>query len=234
MGPASRARWVDRQQAKLAASDATNADYLGSAVAIDGDVRDLFGTSITLSGDTVVVGTYRHVNAGLACGAAYVFVRSGSMWTQQARLVSGDAQENDAFGRSVAVLGDTWVVGALLDDERGLDSGSAHVFTRAAAVWSERAKLNAGDEETLDRFGRSLALVGGTVVVGAFGRTDAARGTGAAYVFAGGGATRTQWGKLLASETAEADHFGMCVAASGAAAVVGSAWDDDEGERAAR
>ena len=203
------------QQAKLLASD--------------GNVRDLFGTSVALSGDTVVVGTYQHDNAGLACGAAYVFVRSGSTWTEQAKLVPGDAQENDAFGRSVAVLGDTLVAASLLDDDLGLDSGSVYVFTRAAGVWSERAKLNAGDEEALDGFGRSVALVGGTVVVGAFGRSDAAMGTGAAYVFAGDGATWSQWGKLVAAETAEADHFGTCVAASGAVAVVGSAWDDDAG-----
>ena len=179
-----------------------------------GDERagDQFGTTVGLSGDTAVVGAFLDDHAGgMWAGSAYVFVRGGTTWSEQAKLTASDAEASDRFGRSVAVSGDTVVVGAFQDDHSGVeDAGSAYVFVRSGTTWSEQAKLTAGDAAELpfgpplppgDRFGYSLALSGDTAVVGA--HHDSVGGdfyAGSAYVFVRGGTTWTEQAKLTASD----------------------------------
>jgi hypothetical protein len=105
---------------------------------------------------------------------------SGGVWTQQAKLTASDAAGGDFFGRSVAVSGDTAVVGANGDDDAGSSSGSAYVFVRSGTVWTQQAKLTASDAATSDQFGVSLAVSGDTAVIGAY-RFPA--DIGSAYVF---------------------------------------------------
>jgi hypothetical protein len=93
-----RAGGVWTEQTKLTASDAA--------------ASDLFGLSVSVSGDTVVVGAYGDDDAGSDSGSAYVFVRSGGMWTEQTKLTASDAAASDNFGQSVSVSGDTVVIGA--------------------------------------------------------------------------------------------------------------------------
>ena len=131
------------QQATLAASDAGDGDDFGISVAIDKD--------------TLVVGAGGEdpkdvINAG----AAYVFTRTGTVWSQQAKLIAGDAAAGDRFGISVAISGNTAVVGAWLDDGVGADSGSAYVFARNGTVWTQQAKLTAGDTAGGDQFGKGI------------------------------------------------------------------------------
>ena len=107
--------------------------FLGSKeiklIASDGMADDVFGTSCAISGDTVVIGARSaDSDTGANSGAAYVFVRSGSSWLQQAKLTAGDGAATDIFGSSVAISGDTAVVGAYLDDDAGMDSGSAYIY----------------------------------------------------------------------------------------------------------
>ena len=91
-------------------------------------------------------------------------------WTEQAKLTASDGAELDFFGSSVAIAGDTIVVGARLDDVNGItDSGSAYVFTRTGTTWTEQAKLTASDGAAADFFGTSVAIAGDTIVVGALG-----------------------------------------------------------------
>ncbi len=97
--------------------------------ASDGAAGDMFGVSVAISGDTAVVGAYHDDDNGADSGSAYVFVRSGSGWTQQAKLTASDGAAGDLFGVSVAISGDTAVVGAFYDDDNGADSGSAYVYT---------------------------------------------------------------------------------------------------------
>ena len=116
-----------------------------------------------------------------------MFVRSGGTWTQQAKLTASDAAADDLFGISVAVAGDTAVVGAYFDDTpAGTDAGSAYVFVRSGGTWTQQAKLTASDAAASDQFGVSVAVAGDTAVVGAYvDDTPAGDDAGSAYVFAG-------------------------------------------------
>ena len=82
---------------------------------------------------------------GSDSGSAYVFMRTGTTWTEQAKLTASDGAAVDEFGVSVAIAGDTIVVGAWQDDDNGANSGSAYVFTRTGTTWTEQAKLTASD-----------------------------------------------------------------------------------------
>ena len=96
-------------------------------------------------------------------------MRSGGVWSQQQKLEASDAEDGDGFGLSVTISGDTVVISAAIDDgAAGADQGSAYVFVRSGAVWSQQQKLEASDAGAGDYFGNSVAISGETVVVGAF------------------------------------------------------------------
>ncbi len=181
--------------------------------ASDGATNDSFGDSVSISGDTAVVGADGRKSL---TGAAYVFVRSGSTWSQQAELKASDGAKFDEFGVSVAVSGDTAVVGAY---QRKGGIGAVYVFTRSGSTWSQQAELTAADGAQNSSFGYSVALSGSTAVVGAFARNSF---VGAAYVFFGSGSTWSQQAELTASDGATDDYFGSSVAVSGSTAVVGA------------
>ncbi len=216
------------------------------------------GTSVAVSGDTVVVGApYEASNAtgvngnpaddsAYGSGAAYIFTRSGTVWTQQAYLKAGNAEAKDEFGISVAVAGDTVVVGAEFEasnatgvngnptDNSAFGSGAAYVFTRSGTVWTQQAYLKAGNAGVTDYFGVSVAVSGDTVVVGALGEASNATGVngnssnnsadyaGAAYVFTRSGTLWTQQAYLKAGNTGAFDYFGGSVAVSGDTVVIGA------------
>ena len=205
------------EQAKLIASDAATSDQFGH---------------VAISGDTIIVGAGAHDHAGLdGAGSAYVFVRSGTTWTQQAELVPSDAAVGDAFGFSVAIHGETAVVGAQSDDLGvGADAGSAYVFVRSGTTWTEQAKLVASDGSAGARFGYSAAVSGDTAILGAIldapgGRSNA----GSAYLFARSGTTWAQAAKLVASDSRAGDFFGYSVGLDGGTAIVGSYGADPGG-----
>src|SRR6266540_1557651 len=151
----------------------------------------VFGISVAISGETVVVGAPGDDSRG----SAYVFARNGGVWSQQQKLLASDAAAGDAFGESVATRGETVVVGA----RGGGVGGSAYVFARSSGVWSQQQKLRASDAAVADSFGASVAISGETVVVGAIGDDGAAgRDQGSAYVFARSGGVWTQQQKLEA------------------------------------
>ena len=203
------------QQAKLTASDSAASDF--------------FGISVSISGGTVVIGAEGDDDKGISSGSAYVFMRGGSSWSEQAKLTASDGAADDRFGHSVAIIGDTVVVGAFLDDDKGSSSGSAYVFVRSGSSWSEQAKLTASDGVKFDLFGNSVAINGDTVVVGAFTDDDQGSDSGSAYVFVRSGTSWSQQAKLTASDAAPGDVFGLSVAISGDTVVVGSPFDDDAG-----
>lgn len=158
-----------------------------------------FGFSVALSNNTLVVGAPER--AGKA-GGAYVFLRSGTLWGQQAAITGKTA--GDRFGWAVAVSGDTALVGAPFID---VAIGRVFVFARSGGTWTEGPKLSAvgGDEVTGAGFGVSLALEGDTAVVGANGMGGE---TGAAYVMVRSGSTFTHQSKLLAPDGKAGDNFG--------------------------
>ncbi|MFW5653767.1 MAG: FG-GAP repeat protein [Planctomycetota bacterium] len=186
-----------------------------------------FGCSVALSGSIAIVGarldgTFREPNRG----SAYLFdVTTAS---QIAKLRPRDVAEGDLFGSSVAISGSFAIVGASSDDDNGTDSGSAYlvdISDPAAPV--EIAKLLPRDGAASDFFGSSVAISDSTAIVGASRSADNGLSSGSAYLF--DVATGLQIVKLLPSDGAAGDRFGNAVAISGATAVVGALYDDDNG-----
>ncbi|MCP3962331.1 MAG: DUF11 domain-containing protein [bacterium] len=200
----------------------------------DAAPADLFGNSVSISGDTVVVGAPYDDDAGSKSGSAYVFVRSGTSWIEREKLTASDAAPGDEFGDSVAVSGDTILIGAARNDDAcpanpDCNSGSAYVFVRSGTSWVEQQKLTASDAAAVDLFGESVAISGETAVVGSAWDDDAGGHSGSAYVFVRSGTSWTQQQKLTASDAAIGDEFGRAVAISGDDVVIGARLDDDAG-----
>ena len=148
----------------------------------DGSAHDRFGLSVGLSGRRLVAGAYLDDAPSVDSGSAYVFERRAGAWIETARLVASDGSADDLFGFSVGISGRRLIVGALLDDDAGVDAGSAYVFERSAGAWAEVAKLRAPDGSGGDAFGVSVGISSERMLTGASG-DDGARGS--AYVFEG-------------------------------------------------
>ncbi len=183
--------------------------------------NDSFGSAVALSGDTALIGAFNKTVGGKSkAGAAYVFVRSGTGWAQQAELSDPNAASNDSFGYAVALSGDTALIGAFNKTVGGKSkAGAAYVFVRSGTGWAQQAELSDPNAAAGDRFGFSVALSGDTAVIGAVGRKGAA---GAAYVFVRSGTGWAQQTELRASDAAADNEFGSSVAVSGDTALVGA------------
>ena len=214
--------------------------------------------AVAVSGDTVVVGAHGKAaappgwtanqsdNWATDSGAAYVFTRSGTTWSQQAYLKASNTEADDYFGSCVAVSGDTVVVGAYGEDSSatGVDgdqsdnqasrAGAAYVFARSGATWSQQAYLKASNTEADDDFGylggrlrrhgggRGVSEDSSATGVDGNQSDNSADDSGAAYVFTRSGATWSQQAYLKASNTEADDYFGRAVAISGDTVVVGA------------
>ena len=221
---------VDSGSAYVFTRSGTSWSEQAKLSAADGAAGDEFGYSVALSGDTAVIGAARDDDKGNDSGSAYVFTRSGTSWSQQAKLTAADGAAGDVFSISVALSGDTAVIGADLDDEKGDNSGAAYVFTRSGSTWGQQAKLTADDGAAGDLFGIRVALSGVTAVIGAARDDDKGDNSGAAYVFIRSGTTWSQRAKLTAADGAANDRFGTRVALSGNTAVIGAILDDDNSD----
>ena len=210
--------WV--QEAKLTAG----------VIAGDSESEDWFGISLAIAGDTVIVGASHDDDGGTSSGSAYIFTRNNKVWEQQAKLTSLDASSGDLFGVSTAISGNTAVIGAVYDDDDGISSGSAYVFTRTGNIWSQQAKLKANDAAAEDYFGEELAISGDSVVIGARFNDDKGNNSGSAYIFVRTGTTWLQQAKLIANDAEADDTFGESLAISNDTVVIGAALDDDDGQ----
>ena len=204
-----------------------NSNETAKLIASDAAADDEFGISVALDGDTAVIGARQDDDNGNQSGSAYVFTKVSGVWSQKAKLIAVDGAANDEFGISVAVNGDTVVVGARQDDT---SNGAAYVFTEVSGVWKHVAKLTADDGAANDEFGISVAVDGDTIVVGAHQDDDNGDLSGSAYVFtrdsAGGWRQRD---KLTASDGEAGDRYGYSVGVSGDTVVFG-AYSDDRNE----
>ena len=190
------------QQARFTASDGASSDRFGEFVYLSGD------------GNTAIVGS----DSKNSQGAAYIFTRSGTSWSQQAEITASDGASNNYFGSALALNGDgsTAIVGAY-------GKKAAYVFTRSGTSWSQQAELVPSDNTTNNYFGFSVALSadGNIALIGA----DLANATqGAAYIFTRSGTSWTQQTKLTASDATNSSTFGDAVAlsADGNTALIGA------------
>jgi len=185
--------------------------------ASDAAAGDLFGRSVAVGSGRIVVGAYRDDDNGSNSGSAYIFDLDG---TQLTKITASDGAADDSFGFSVAVGSGRIVVGAYDDDDNGSNSGSAYIFDLDG---TQLAKIKASDGAADDEFGRSVAVGSGRIVVGGhppYGAT----GSGSAYIFDLDG---TQLAKIVSSDAANADHFGVSLAIGSGRIVVGADFDDD-------
>ena len=194
----------------------------------DGAANDELGGIVTIDGDTALIGNAYDDDNGDLSGSAYVFIRIGTTWTQQAKILALDNAAGDQFGYCVSLKGDTALIGAIHDDDNGADSGSAYVFTCTGTTWTQQAKLIASDGAAGDQFGFYVSLDGDTALISANWDDDNGDGSGSVYAFTRSGTTWTQQAKLLASDGAAGDRFALC-SLSGDTALIGTYYDDDNG-----
>ena len=185
----------------------------------DPSFDDDFGWAVAAEGDTLLVGAPRHAGLAYSAGAAFVYERQGDDWLQTAKLLGADTAQGDSFGYSVALSGDTALIGAWNDDG---GRGAAYVFERTGAGWAETAKLTAADGVSGDFFGGALALHGDRALVGAQYRTGTQTNQGAAYFFERAGGSWDQTAKLVATAPGAFDEFGAALDFDGTTAVVGA------------
>jgi hypothetical protein len=198
--------------------------------AVDGEAGDNFGNSVSLDGDTALIGALLDDDNGFNSGAAYIFIRSGTTWTQQYKLLASDGAVEDYFGDAVSLSGDTALIGAPYVDFDHVDYGSAYVFTRTGTTWTQQAKLIASDGGWSDEFGNSVSISGDTALIGAHWDTTNEFHAGSAYVFTRTGTTWTEQQKLFASDGSLDDTFGVSVSLDGDTALIGAFGDDDIGD----
>lgn len=198
------------EQAKLIDWNGKDSDYFGSAVAISGD------------GNTIIVGSPQKDEKGVQTGMCFVFVRSGVVWTLQARLYAQEPREGDFLGASVAISrdGDIAMVGA---SGKGLVQGSVFIFRRIGVIWNQSARITASDGIVGDYFGASISIAydASCVIIGAMYQDGK---KGAAYVFNRVNNLWTELAKLSAEDPTGEDFFGCSVglASGGKVAIVGA------------
>ena len=214
--------WVEEQ--KIFSSDGYNGDKFGISVALSGD-----GNTALVSAQQADLPRLSYNNRG----AAYVFVRNGSTWTEQQKLIASDGDDQDWFGDSTALSydGNTAIVGAVnVEDPGGPHTkGAAYTFVRSGTTWTEQQRLTSsgGAVNNSEAFGRSVALSddGNTTIVGADNaQVNLHNSQGAAYVFVRSGIAWTQQQQISPIDGVAYDFFGTSVALSGdgATALVGS------------
>lgn len=193
----------------------------------DGATEDYFGYSVALDGNTALIGAPGDSGPTVPqCGSARVWVHNGSTWTEQVALRLQVAVPGDSLGQSVALEGDTALVGAPGDDNL---AGSANVFTRSGTLWTERAKLSIG--ANVIRFGWAVGLSGNTAVGSGFWYRPANLApvpyTGSAAVFTGSGSSWSLQQRLGSGSGTMEKGFGVSAAVDGDTALVGAYWDQD-------
>ena len=195
----------------------------------DAGMGDQFGHGVAIDGDTMILGApYVDHGGQSSAGAAYVYTRTGGAWNQQQVLTASDASPDDRFGESVALDGETVVVGApYAAPQDGDRTGSAYVFTRSDGTWSEQQILTPADADADDKIADWVGVRGDTAVLTAHaddhgGMTDA----GAVYVYVRDGDAWSQQQKLTAPDAAAEDGFGVSISLAADTLLVGG-WKHD-------
>lgn len=188
-------QWI--QEAKLTANDAENNDQFGISVAIDGDY--------------VVVGAHYDDDNGSITGSAYIFKRTGTNWTQEAKIVPTGVTSNSYLGNSVSIHGDYALIGCRGGNEHGVNSGNAYVYKRNGTNWTQEALLAPNDGSSNDQFATSVAIYDEYAVLGATNIDIGGTNTGATYIFKRTGNTWAQEAKIQSSDLNSNARFGGSV-----------------------
>ena len=207
---------------------------IANLTAGDATAGDSFGEGVEIDGDTMVVGATFDADKGSGSGSAYIFTRDTpgdihSNWTQRAKLLASDGEVDDNFGQSVAIDGDTVVIGSYGEDAPGENaSGAAYIFTRntpgsLTSGWTQVAKLRASDFYRGDYFGVDVSVHGDTVVIGSY-QPSFSTSTGAAYIFTPSGPSNTNggWAQVAKLSVANTKRFGWSVSVDGDMVAVGA------------
>ncbi|MFK8043886.1 MAG: T9SS type A sorting domain-containing protein [Crocinitomicaceae bacterium] len=209
-------------------------------VASDRSPGNSFGLSLSMSGETIMIGSYFNatdaagINFLTQAGSAYVFEKVGGVWTETAKLVASNRESGDRFGHNVEMDENRAIIGAYNRDEAGIgQSGSAYIFERIGGIWTETAALVASDLSSSDNFGYSVDISGDHAIVGArfedqdSNNANTFSNAGSAYVFELQGGVWAETTKIVASDRAAEDQFGLSVVISGDMIMTG-AYNDDE------
>lgn len=191
-------------------------------LAPDGAYSDYFGCAVAIDGDLAVVGAFLADSSGPSAGAAYVFSYDGGSWSVKQQLSPDEATLK--FGASVAVAGDTILVGSPRDNLNGISAGGAYVFGPDGGAWTQQARLVPGDIQAYDYFGYAVDLdhTGCQAVIGAIFDDSAAPNAGAAYVFARDEGDWSLSEQLLPSGDEAWQKFGSSVSIDGDKAAIGA------------
>lgn len=221
--------WGSSGAARVFDFDGTNWNLTVELLPDGESVLKTFGSSVSLSGNRVVIGAHSDGDNGSQSGSAFVFEFTETAWNQTAKLLPNDGATEDQFGRAVSLSGDRALVGAELDDDNGWDSGSAYLFDTTGTAWNQTAKLLPDAAVTSELLGVSVSLFDNRALVGAPFNNDNAVRAGTAYVFEYDGNAWSQTAKLLPQDGAEFDYFGWSVSLFGSRALIGAYGDDAEG-----
>ena len=201
----------------------------GRLVPADAAPGDAFGWSVAISGDVAVISAPADDDNGESSGSVYIYQYDGSTWYEADKLLASDGAIDDNFGIAVAFDGNAALIGAHLDDDNGGGSGSAYVFRFDGATWNEEAKLLAWDGDSVDMFGRPLAINGNVAVIGAKSDEDNGSLSGSAYVFRFDSSEWIGEAKILPSDGHSGDEFPHFVALSDDRLIAGKMFDDVHG-----
>ena len=186
-----------------------------------------FGLALALDGSTLAIGAQGDNQAE---GAVYIFGNTDGTWVFEEKIVAFDPASADQFGESLALEGDTLVVGARADDDQGSSSGSVYIYSRSGGSWTLDTKLVDPDGESSDSFGASVALEGDRLAVGTPGDTDMGYFSGSVTLF-----NRTgDWlleDKLVVADGALYDGFGGKISLSGETLAVTADLEEEEAEQ---
>lgn len=198
----------------------------GKMTASDGAAGANFGYSVGVSGQFAVAGSPEMNGAGTASGAVYVYKQNGSNWSQIQKLTASDAATNCQFGHAVALEGTRLVIGAFGDNNY---KGAAYVFEYNGTQWVQKQKLVPFDGAAADFYGYSVSISGDRIVVGSRYDDDNGTSSGSAYVYKYNGNSWVFDQKLIASDGAANDDFGVSVSISDNHIIVGAYANDDNG-----